>query len=218
MTAMPLTAAAAGLCACHVCGLLARPAAAAHEMLCPRCGARVHSRKPASIERTWALLIAACILFVPANLLPVMESGSLFGSQADTIISGVVYLWHSGSWLLAALVFFASIVVPLAKLFALMFLLVSIQRRWAWQPRRRARLYRFLEFIGRWSMLDIYVVTLLAALVQLQSLATIHAGPGAVAFGAQVVLTMLAAMAFDPRLIWDSVKGDSVKEQHGAAA
>jgi len=138
--------------------------------------------------------------------LPVMNTSSLFGSERDTIMSGVVYLWVSGDAPLALLVFFASITVPVLKLLALVVLLVSVQRRSTWQPQQRAKLYRLVEFVGRWSMLDIYVVTLMAALVQLQSLATITAGPGAVAFGAVVVLTMFAALSFDPRLIWDPVK------------
>ncbi|WP_255211088.1 paraquat-inducible protein A [Methylogaea oryzae] len=139
------------------------------------------------------MLIAAYILFVPSNLLPVMRTASLTGTQQDTIMSGVVYLWVSGSWPLAALVFFASIVVPLVKLASLTFLLVSVQRDSAWRPLERTKLYRLLEFIGRWSMLDVYVITILSALVQLRSLATISAGPGAIAFGAVVVLTMLAS-------------------------
>ena len=138
-----------------------------------------------------------------------MDTSSLFEFQRDTIMSGVVFLWTSGSWPLAALVFFASIVVPLAKLIALTLLLVSVQQRSPWRPYERARLYRFVEFVGRWSMLDIYVVAILAALVQIQSLATIHAGPGAIAFAAVVVLSMFAASAFDPRLIWEPVNEDN---------
>jgi paraquat-inducible protein A len=202
------TAVSLGLCACHVCGLVSQPPAVRGELACARCGARLHARKPNSIARTWALLIAAFILFFPANFLPVMETGSLFGAQQDTIMSGVIYLWQSGSWPLAVLVFFASIVVPLAKLIILTLLLASVQFRATWLPYERTRLYRMIEFIGRWSMLDIYVVTILAALVRLQSLATIKAGPGALAFGAVVVLTMLASMAFDPRLIWDNAERD----------
>jgi paraquat-inducible protein A len=158
------------------------------------------------VARTWALLIAAGIMYVPANLLPMMETRSLFGSQDDTIMSGVIYLWTSGSWDLALVVFIASIMVPLMKLIALTLLLVSVQRRSVWQPVQRTRLYRLVELVGRWSMLDIYVVTILAALVQIGSLATIKAGPAAMAFGAVVVLTMFAAMQFDPRLIWDPLQ------------
>ena len=165
----------------------------------------VYRRKPYSVSRCWALLIAAAALYVPANLLPVTVTSSLFDTQSDTILSGIVYLWHEGSWPLAVLVFIASILVPLFKLVFLSCLLVSVQRRSARSPRGRTRVYRVLELVGRWSMLDVYVITWLAALVQIQSLATITPGPGAMAFGAVVVLTMLATRSFDPRLIWDPV-------------
>jgi paraquat-inducible protein A len=135
-----------------------------------------------------------------------METGSLFGSQTDTILSGVIYLWVSGSWPLAAIIFIASIVVPASKVAALAFLLLSVQRRSTWKPAERTRLFRLVELVGRWSMVDIYVAALLTALVHFQSLATIRAGPGAIAFGAVVVLTMFAAEAFDPRLIWDPLR------------
>jgi paraquat-inducible protein A len=213
MNGSPLTAAACGLLSCHVCGLVSkapRTGGAAH---CPRCFAKLHFRKPDSIARTWALLIAAGIMYVPANLLPMMETSSLFGSQDDTIMSGVVYLWHSGSWDLALIVFIASIMVPLLKLIALTLLLISVQRRSVWQPVQRTRLYRLVELVGRWSMLDIYVVTILAALVQIGSLATIKAGPAAMAFGAVVVLTMFAAMQFDPRLIWDPLQKERIEHE-----
>lgn len=202
----PHSAAALGFYACHTCALVSKPRAADESAHCPRCGSTLHQRKPASISRTWALLITAYILIVPANILPIMQTGSLFGSQRDTIMSGVIYLWTSGSWALALLVFFASVVVPLAKLLALTYLLLTVQRQSPNRRHQRTRLYHLLKFIGRWSMLDIYVVTLLVALVQLQSLATITAAPGAVAFGAVVVITMIASMTFDPRLIWDSTK------------
>lgn len=201
-----LTAARAGLFSCHACDLLNRPTAADHGGVCARCGASLHFRKPDSIARSWAFLIAAGILYIPANVLPVMETGSLFGAQSDTIMSGVVYLWVSGSWPLAALIFFASIFVPFGKLLMLTLLLVSVQRRSTWAPHQRTRLYRVVEFIGRWSMVDIFVVAILVALVQFQALATIRAGYGAVAFGAVVVLTIFAAETFDPRLIWDPIK------------
>lgn len=197
-------AASASFRRCLTCGLVSSLPSSDVVHPCPRCDAPLHYRKPDSLQRSWALLIAAALLYLPANLLPIMETGSLFGDQQDTILSGVVFLWASGSWPLAALVFFASVVVPLAKLIALAYLLLSVQWGWAGRRHARTRLYHWLEFVGRWSMLDIYVVTLLAALVQIESLATIQAGPGAIAFGAVVVLTMLAAMNFDPRLIWDS--------------
>ncbi|MGE8363655.1 paraquat-inducible protein A [Cupriavidus sp.] len=208
IAASATTAARAGLLVCHSCGLLSRPAPHAHEGSCPRCGTHLHFRKPASIARTWAFLIAAMILYIPANLLPVMDTSSLFGSEEDTILSGVVYLWTSGARLLACVVFIASIAVPMLKIIAMLFLVSSAQFHSRWLRGWRTRIYRLVEIVGRWSMLDIYVITLLVALVQFSSLATIKAGPASVAFGAVVVLTMFAAMSFDPRLIWDAVEKD----------
>jgi paraquat-inducible protein A len=218
------TAAGCGLCVCHDCGLLTRiaPAQAQRESAyasldapvqwpehaghCPRCGAHLHLRKPDSLARTWACLIAAVILYIPANVLPVMDTSSLFGAQKDTIMSGVVYLWTSGSWPLAVLVFVASIAVPMLKILAIGFLALSANVRSTWQPEHRARIYRIVELVGRWSMLDIYVIAVLTSLVQFNALATVRAGPAAIAFGAVVVLTMFAALSFDPRLIWDARK------------
>ncbi|SAL67284.1 paraquat-inducible protein A [Caballeronia humi] len=202
------TAARAGLFVCHECGLLSKARAHAHDGECPRCAAHLHFRKPESLARTWAFLIAAMVLYIPANMLPMMDTSSLFGTQKDTIMSGVVYLWTSGSWPLAVVVFIASVAVPMLKIIALIFLASTAQRHSRWLPDHRTRIYRIVELVGRWSMLDIYVVTLLVALVQFNALATIHAGPAAIAFGAVVVLTMFAAMSFDPRLIWDTNEAD----------
>lgn len=202
------TAARAGLFVCHGCGLISKPVGIAHEGVCPRCGTAVHFRKPGSLARTWAFVTAAIVLYIPANLLPVMDTSSLFGAQEDTIMSGVVYLWTSGSWPLALVVFIASVAVPMLKIISIVFLALSAQLRWRGLARKRTRIYRVVEIVGRWSMLDIYVITLLVALVQFSALATIKAGPGAVAFGAVVVLTMFAAMSFDPRLIWDPLESD----------
>jgi paraquat-inducible protein A len=173
---------------------------------CPRCGAVLHLRKPNSIARTWALLLTAAILYIPANVLPIMKVVSFGRAQADTIMSGVIYFIESGSWYLALLIFFASIVVPVLKLIVLSYLLISVQRKSHWRPADRTRLYRVAEAVGRWSMVDVYVVTLMVALVELGALATIEAGPGAVFFAAVVVITMFAAMSFDPRLIWDAME------------
>jgi len=197
------TAASLGLLVCHACGFLSHPAAHDEHASCPRCSADLHWRKPNSVSRTWAFLIAAVILYIPANTLPMMHTSSLFGSQSDTIMSGVIYFWTSGSWYLALVIFFASVMVPLLKMLALVVLLVSVQMRSRWQQDQRARLYRLVEVVGRWSMLDIYVVAMIVALVQLKGLATIQPGAGSIAFGAVVVLTIFAAMSFDPRLIWD---------------
>lgn len=206
MTKLTMSASELGLCSCHVCSLVSRRPDGASPVHCPRCGASLHFRKPASVSRCWALLIAAYVLYIPANLLTIMETGSLFNYRKDTIVSGVVHLWKTGSWLIAAVVFIASVTIPLLKLMSLTLLLISVQRRSRWHPRQRTRLYRMVELVGRWSMLDIYVVALLAALVQLGSIATVKAGPGALAFGAVVVLTMFASMQFDPRLIWDPLQ------------
>jgi paraquat-inducible protein A len=201
---MIATASKHGLLLCHSCFLLNR-AAATERLVCVRCGAALHARKPYSIQRAWAFVIAACILYIPANTLPVLESGSLFEYQSDTILSGAVYLWHTGSWMLAIIVFMASIVVPGAKLASLSFLLWTAQRRSTWRPKERARLFRATEYIGRWSMVDIYVGAVLVALVQLQPFASVEPGPGAIAFGAVVILTMMASLSFDPRLTWDPI-------------
>ncbi len=196
------TAAASGLAACHTCGQLSRPPAAA--AVCPRCGARLHTRIPGSIERAWALLIAAVVLYVPANLLPIMRTTTLGRTQEDTILSGVLYLYVHGMWPLALIVFVASILVPVAKILVLSYLLLSVQLRSRWRPLDRTRLYRITDFVGRWSMVDVFVVTVLVALIQVGNLAQIRAADGALYFAAVVILTMLAATSFDPRLIWDA--------------
>jgi len=204
MSAAPGTALAASCAVCHDCGLLSRlPKHSSAHVACPRCGAALHPRKLRSLERTWAFVIAACLCYLPANLLPIMQITSLGRAQADTIMSGVVYLLTHGMWPLAVVVFTASIFVPILKLTILIGLLVSVQRRSQWRPVERTRLYRLTEAIGRWSMVDVFVVTILVALVHLGNLATVEAKPGAVFFGAVVVLTMFAAESFDPRLIWD---------------
>jgi len=202
------TAAAAGLIACHSCRLLVRrPSASNREPIrCPRCGARLHLRKPNSIARTWALVIAALILYIPANMLPVTVTTYLGSTQSDTILSGVLYFMQTGSWGIALIIFVASIVVPMAKLIVLSGLLISVQRRWVWRPQDRARLYRMTELVGRWSMLDVFVVAVLVSLVRMGYLTTIEAGAGVFYFATAVIVTMIAAETFDPRLIWDALE------------
>lgn len=207
MTGGYTSARRAGLIACHDCGLLV-PAGPGHAR-CPRCGAALHARKPDSLARAWAFLLAAAIMYVPANILPMTITTALGAAQADTIMSGVVYFIHSGSWEIAVVIFIASIFVPMAKLAILVFLLLSVQLRCRWRPRDRTVLYRMTELVGRWSMVDVYVVTILVALVKLGAVANIEAGPAAVFFATVVVLTMLAAESFDPRLIWDVIEEDS---------
>ena len=191
------------LVSCHACDQVCRLARRGHAH-CPRCGASLHRRKPHSLGRTWALLIAACILYIPANVLPVMTVTSFGRGEPDTILSGVKALIAAGMWPVAILVFFASITVPVLKIVAMVFLLISVQRGSRWRPRDRTVLYRMVESVGRWSMVDIFMISILVALVNLGAIASIVPGPGAIAFASVVILTMIAAMSFDPRLIWDA--------------
>ena len=205
MTATP-TAAQAGLVSCETCGLLSHPADADEPGFCRRCGEELEFRRYRSIETTWALIIAAAVCYIPANALPVMETTTLGESEGDTILGGVAFLYSSGSWPLALIVLIASVMIPLGKLVALAYLLLAVQRGWIGNNSDRTRLYRMVEFIGRWSMLDVFVATFTVALVQLQPLMSVAPGTGVLFFAAVVVLTMLAAESFDPRLIWDSPK------------
>jgi paraquat-inducible protein A len=202
------TAAQAALINCHTCHQLSRVSLVSQhgEAVCPRCKTHVHLRKPNSISRTWALLLAAYILYIPANVLPVMTVISFGKGQPDTILSGVKELIHAGMWPIALLVFFASITVPVLKMLVLTYLLISVQIHSQWRPKERTLLYRITEVVGRWSMIDIFMISILIALVKLEAVATIEPGPGAISFAAVVILTMFAAMSFDPRLIWDRVK------------
>lgn len=192
---------------CHACGLVSAQAGQHQHQHCERCGSPLHHRKPDSINRTWAYLAAAAILYIPANLLPVLNTDSLYGNKDDTIISGVIYFWDTGAPELAVIIFIASIVVPVLKLAALSVLAWTAQRGSVWRPLQRTTLYRMVEFIGRWSMLDIFVITVSVALVRFHAMAMMSPRPGAMAFCAVVVLTMLASLEFDPRLIWDPVNG-----------
>ena len=205
---MVTTAVSLGLLACPSCRLVSR-APDGGRAGCPRCGAVLHARKPASLERTSALLVAASVLLLPANLLPVITTRKLFTLEPDTIWSGVVSLWKQGSWSLALLVFTASIAVPVLKIATLSFLVVSTRRGSTWRQRERTQLYRLVEFIGRWSMMDVFVMGLLAAIVHTRLLG-VQINVGAIAFAAVVVLTMLSSLSFDPRLIWD--QGDDRRE------
>lgn len=208
-----LTGSEAHIVGCHGCGLAHHAEPDTHKMVCRRCGLALHFRKPDSLNRTWALLIASYILIVPANLMPVMKSSSLSGAEDDTIMSGVIYLWTSGSQTLSIILFIASIFIPVAKLLALTYLLISVHRRSTWKPKQRTQIYRVLEAVGRWSMIDIYVAAMLTALVQFGSIMSINVGAGAIAFGAVVVLTMLAAESFDPRLIWDAADPTNASQE-----
>lgn len=200
------------LCLCHGCGQACSLQGGAAR--CQRCGAALHRLKPESLTRTWAYLLAALICYVPANLLPVMNT-SMLGNGADsTIISGVLEFWEAGAWDIASIIFIASIGVPAIKFGALLLLLITVHQRSLWACRQRCKLFRFVEVVGYWSMLDVIVVALVAALVKFQALGDIEPRAGILFFGMVVVFTMLAAMSFDPRLIWQA----STEQEHPDAA
>ncbi|WP_160288400.1 paraquat-inducible protein A [Pseudomonas knackmussii] len=176
---------------------------------CTRCGSVLHARRPNSLTRTWALLLTAAVLYIPANLLPIMTVNFLGSGMPATIMEGVVELINADMLPVAAVVFVASILVPTFKLVGITLLLYSIQRRQPLSARQRIVMYRFIEWIGRWSMLDIFVIAILVTMVNFGNLASIEANLGAAAFGSVVVLTMLAAVTFDPRLIWDNTDAEN---------
>ncbi len=202
------SAMSAGLVGCHICGALSE--AGAHS--CKRCGEHLHSRKPGGLNRTWALLFTAIILYVPANLYPIMDTVFLGDDSPSTILGGVLVLWAMGSYPIAAVIFFASVVVPLVKILALLWLCYMVQRGQGTSPLGKLKLYRMTEFVGRWSMIDVFVVAILAGLIRLDNLMTIYPGPAAVAFAGVVLVTMVAAMSFDSRLIWDLQQGERERE------
>jgi paraquat-inducible protein A len=205
-----LTAMQRGLQSCETCMLLSRPAAGVEEGRCPRCDDELAFRKAASFQRTWAYVIAAAICYIPANVLPVLTTTTATGAESDTILQGVILLWSPTGWPLSLIVLFASIMIPSAKIVALAYLLITTQRGSIMNNHQRMRLYRMVEFIGRWSMVDVFVDTFTAALIQLQPLMSVEPGPGLFFFAAVVVLTMLAVESFDPRLIWDAVSAGEV--------
>ena len=198
------SAARLGYATCHTCELLVAQPKGGRRWQCPRCGSAVHGMRQAeSITRTWALLVSATLLLIPANIYPVMTVIRFGQGEPNTILSGVVHLAEDGAWPLAFLVFFASFVVPISKIGALCLLLVTVQKGSNWRVRDRTLLYRVTEAVGAWSMIDIFLVGILVALVRMDALASVRPGIGATFFGAAVVLTMLAAHSFDPRLVWD---------------
>lgn len=192
---------------CSRCGRLCH-LPPGHAGTCPRCGASLWPRKPASVRRTWALLIAAIISAVFAYALPVMTVTHFGRGEPTTIVGGMIELAAMGWWPIALLVFIASITIPIFKLVALVVMLLSAQRRSATGLRLRTRIYRLVGAIGRWSMIDVFMVSILTVLVQLGFIGSVHPNGGVIAFGAVVILTMLAAFSFDPRLMWDAVEQD----------
>ena len=210
MTAPTLTAMQQGLQRCESCGLLSRPEPGEAEGRCPRCDEELVFRKTDSLRRTVAYLIAAAICYIPANLLPVMTTTTFAGSESDTIMQGVVLLWSPTGWPLSLIVLFASIMIPSAKIMALLYLVFTVRRGSIESPGQRVRLFRLVEVIGRWSMVDVFVDTFTVALIQLQPLMSVQPAPGLFFFAAVVILTMLAVESFDPRLIWDPASSKEV--------
>lgn len=197
------------LMSCQICHkVCVWPSRGSHFAFCPRCGASMSVRKDDSIRRTWAFLITAMILYIPANLYPIMTVMSLGKGYPDTILSGIMALNEQGLWYLALIVFLASIFVPLVKILGLALLLLSVQFKTGWHPAKRTKLYHFIEKVGRWSMLDVFMVSLMIAAVSLGNVATVYANVGLRFFGLVVIFTMFATLSFDSRLLWDVSRGD----------
>ena len=191
-----------GLAGCHACGKVSPES----EGKCPRCGSALHIRKPYAIQRTVALLIAATALYIPANILPIMIVSEIGGTTASTIFTGMVDFWNSGAYPIAIVIFTASLFIPIVKIVALIWLCAAAAGKVHPSPKVLGKIYWLTELMGRWSMVDIFVVAILVAIVQLGAVMTVMPGPGALAFAGVVVLTMFAAMSFDPRLLWDQLE------------
>jgi paraquat-inducible protein A len=192
-----------GLSLCRTCGLAVSRVSLEMDRRCPRCRSRIEHRTPLSTEMTLAWLIAGIVLYIPANLLPVMHTSGLLGEADSTILGGIIEFWRAGDWDIALLIFIASVAVPFTKFIAIGLLLFTVRRNSRWQQHQRTALYRIVEFIGYWSMLDVVVVALTSALMQFQVLGTAEPRAGIAFFCAVVIVTMLSALSFDPRLIWD---------------
>ncbi|MBX2836247.1 MAG: paraquat-inducible protein A [Gammaproteobacteria bacterium] len=200
MSSIGVTAREAGLAACGYCGTLHRDD---HDIQCRRCGAFVHQRKPNSLQKTWAFLFLGVMAYIPANLLPIMNTQYFGGMSRDTIMSGVITLFQDGSYFVSIVVFVASVCIPVAKFIIIAGLALSLHFQWPMTESTRHTLHTITEFIGRWSMIDVFVVAVLAALIQLGAFLNISPAPGINAFAASVVFTMLSANSLDPRLFWD---------------
>lgn len=200
-----ITAKQMGLARCHHCGQLNQlcETKSNQQAECSCCHTTLHFRQPQSLQRTWAYSLAALVMLIPANVMPILTVIHFGKGEPDTIISGIVDLWQAGLWVISAIVFIASILVPIIKLLAIVLLLLVVHWRLPFNKAQCILLYRFIHFIGRWSMLDLFMISILVTLVHLGNIASVESGPGATAFGAVVVLTIFAAKSFDPRLIWD---------------
>ncbi len=203
-----------GLTNCPVCHAIVKvPPEGMNEVAyCPRCDSEVHMRKPQAVQKTWAYLIASIVFFIPANVLPMMHVVTFAGTESDTIMSGVIYFMETKAYLIAFVIFTASIFVPILKILILIYLLLSVQKGSCMHRKKRKKLYVLTEIIGRWSMVDVYVVGTMVALVHFGGLTEIKAGLGANFFLLVVIMTMLAAMSFDPKLIWDNTKECNAKQ------
>lgn len=204
-----LTAREAGVLGCGTCGRVSPIGT----KICPRCETPLHSRRPGSIEKVWAWWLAGIFAYVPANLYPMLRTSFLGREQDSTIVGGVVDLIHHGSFLIAAIVFFASVIIPVSKFFAVGYLAWTIRGRTRIDEHRRTVLYEVVEFVGRWSMIDVFVVAVLAALVNLGFVVNFKPGIAAVFFALSVAFTMISALSLDPRLIWDSSTGDGASDE-----
>lgn len=200
------TARQAGLVYCEDC----RKLSYIEQKVCKCCGSRLHSRFANSINRCWALTLSATLLLIPANILPIMTVKSFNQGEPDTIMSGIISLFQHGLYPIGVIVFLASIMVPFLKIIGLILLMLSVQGNIEMGRRERTRMYRIVEFFGKWSMLDVFVVSLLVALVEIGEIASVDAGLGVTAFCSMVILTMFAANSFDSRLIWDNVQQQDI--------
>jgi paraquat-inducible protein A len=208
MSAHAKTAAYQNLATCHICCKVAD--VGLHH--CPRCGADLHLRKVDSIQRTLALLITSCLLYIPANLYPIMITDQLGSSEESTILGGVILLIHHDAIPIALVIFLFSVLVPLGKLMAMFYLVWTVKRHSPVSQRQRSVMYQITEFIGKWSMVDVFVVAILVALVHLGGLLSIRPGFAALCFAGLVIITMIAAESFDPRLIWDEMENNKRDE------
>ena len=211
MSAPAITALQQGLQNCEHCGLLSRPAPGAEEGHCPRCGTHLHFRKRDSLQRTVAYLVAAAVCYIPANVLPIMTTVTSGGRESDTIMQGVILLWSPTGWPLSCIILIASILIPSAKIGAMFYLVFSVRKGSVQTPAKRVKLFKIVEAIGRWSMIDVFVVTFTVALIQLQPLMSVEPAAGIFFFAAVVVLTMMAVECFDPRLIWDPASSQEIQ-------
>lgn len=200
------TAMEAGFMRCHDCGKLVTAGTAPNTgvLVCPRCDAAIHYRNVNAVPRTWALIVTAAILLFPANLLPIMRVDFLGSQEYSTIMDGILYFFHSGDYSIGLIIFIASVLVPLFKIIGMVLILLSIRFKWKNWLRHKTVMFRFIQFVGRWSMLDIFVIALMSALVDFGTLTSTQAGPAATYFTAVVICSMFAAMTFDPRLLWDA--------------